>query len=94
MTKKEQVERDADIIDKAMINYTGFDGAHFGFITLATGERHFFAGGRSDLSGFCLSEALANLVNMTQGLNEEFIDLVCETAKSMLNDMKSEGEIQ
>ena len=89
--RKQQVKKDADAIEKAMVRYTGATGAHFGFIAYATGERQFFAGGNAAVAGMCLGEAIANLVEMTPGLTEEFIDMVAETAKSIL---QSGGTVQ
>lgn len=94
MNRKEQVRKDAEVIDKAMRNYTGNEGAHFGFITFETGERQFFAGGRVDLSGICMGEALATMVANTPGLTEDFIDAVADTAKLMLKDMGERGTVQ
>lgn len=96
MNRKEQVRKDADAIDKVMKHYSGNDGAHFGFVTYETGERQFFAGGRVDLSGYCISEALATMVANTPGLDEDFIDAVSEMAKEMLKDMNDtrSGRVQ
>lgn len=93
MTKREQVKKDAKIIDGAMMNYTGDGGAHFGFIVYESGERHFFSGGRVDLMGICLGEAIATMVNNTPGLGKDFIYMVSDVAHRMLDDM-SEKKVQ
>lgn len=82
--RKQQVKKDADTIEKAMARYTGASGAHFGFIAYATGERQVIAGGNVGIAGMCLGEAIAMLVLQTPGLTEEFIDMVAETAKNLL----------
>ena len=90
-----QVKKDSDAINKAMKNYSGMDGAHFGFIAYETGERHFFCGGRVDVTGICLGEALARLVDNTPGIEDDYIDLVMNTAKDMLEDFRKErGMVQ
>ena len=90
MEKRKQVREDADRIDKVMRNYTGSSAAHFGFIVCDTGERQFFAGGRADLTGMCLGEAIANLVKCTPGVGEEFIDAVADTAHAVYENMITE----
>ena len=72
--------------------YTGKSGAHMGFIVQESGRRKFFIGGRTDLAGVCLSEVLANVVSMTPGVDESYIDTVAEVAKAMLKDLKTESE--
>ena len=94
MTRKEQVRRDADVIEKAMMTYHGIDGAHFGFIAYASGERQFFAGGRVDISGLCISEAIATMVKNTPELDSSFIDAVADTARIMLGEGTYEGVVQ
>lgn len=92
--RRERVLKDAKVIDNAMKHYTGNEGAHFGFITFETGERQFFAGGRVDLSGMCMCEALATMVVNTPGLEVDFIDAVADTAKIMLEEMKKGRTVQ
>lgn len=84
MNKSEQVRRDSDTIEEAMKRYGGSSGAHFGFIACATGERQFIAGGNVAITGICLAEAIAELIQNTPGLDESFIDIVSETAKDIL----------
>lgn len=79
-----QVMKDAATIEEAMEKYGGSGGAHFGFIAFATGERQFIAGGNVAITGICLSEAIATMIQNTPGLGEEFIDAVADTAKGIL----------
>lgn len=90
MNRSEQVRRDSNTIEEAMKRYSGSNGAHFGFIAFATGERQFIAGGNVAVTGICLAEAIAELILQTPGLDESFIDTVAETAKEIL---KKEGPI-
>jgi hypothetical protein len=94
LTRKEQVKRDSNVIEKAMMKYSGTEGAHFGFIAYGSGERQFFAGGRADITGMCISEAIATLVKNTPGITDDFIDAVAETARIMLGDMEHGGNVQ
>jgi hypothetical protein len=91
MNKNAQIKKDSDIIEEAMEKYGGSDGAHFGFIAFATGERQFIAGGNVAITGICLSEAIATMIQNTPGLGEEFIDAVADTAKGIL---KKGGPLQ
>lgn len=85
MNRLSQIKKDSDIIEEAMKKYGGSGGAHFGFIACATGERQFIAGGNVAITGICLAEAIAELIQNTPGLEDEnFIDVVAETAKDIL----------
>lgn len=84
MNRLSQIKKDSDTIEEAMKRYGGSGGAHFGFISCATGERQFIAGGNVAISGICLSEAIATMIQNTPGLGEEFIDAVADTAKAIL----------
>ena len=88
MRTNEQFKLDAATIDEIMKRYTGTDGAHFGFVAQADGKRQFFIGGRVDIGGLCVAEALANVVEMTPGLDETYIDMICETAHEFLKEPK------
>ena len=78
------IKKDAQIIEKAMAPYGGADAAHFGFIAEAPNRRQFFLGGRTDMVGIHIAEAIATIIRITEGLDEGFIDAICETAKEML----------
>ena len=93
MSKKKRVEKDAEVIDSAMRNYGGDDSCHFGFIGYETGERHFFAGGRCDLIGVYISEALVTIV-INADTGYDFIDAVAMAAKEMLEEAKKGGKVQ
>lgn len=84
MKGKAQFQMDANGIEKIMRDYGGNEAGHFGFIAQEDGRRHFFAGGRADIIGISISEALANFIVITPGLKDDFIDNVCMTAKDML----------
>ena len=85
MNRIEQMRKDSNTIEEAMKRYSGSTGAHFGFIAFATGERQFIAGGNLAITGICLSEAIAELILNTPGLDgSSFIDTVAETAKAIL----------
>lgn len=87
--KKKMIQLDADTLSRIMQNYTGTEGAHFGFIAFETGQRQFLFGGRTNLLGFCLGEAMARMVTMTPGLTPEFIDSVAATAKEILKNAET-----
>lgn len=92
MRTEAQLKRDGDRIEEIMRGYTGTTGAHFGFIAMdgANGEkRQYFVGGRADLCGICLAEAIATFVHITPGMSEDFIDLVSSVAHDMLKDMNN-----
>lgn len=84
MKKNAEFQMDARGIDNLMRGYSGEHAAHFGFIAQEDGKRQFFAGGRADIIGVSISEALANFIVITPGLKDDFIDNVCLTAKDML----------
>lgn len=86
------IKKDAQIIEKAMAPYGGADAAHFGFIAETENRRHFFLGGRTDIVGYHISEAIANIITITEGLDERFIDAICETAKEMLEIGSTPGK--
>lgn len=89
MNRKEQIKKDAEAIEALITKYNGATAAHFGFIANATGERMFWAGGNLAITGICLSEAIADLIRHTPGLDgEEFIQAVTETARSILAEKK------
>ena len=88
MKNKAQMASDAKALEIIMNDYTGATGAHFGIFGQEDGKRHFCIGGRSDLCGMLISEGIANLVRITPGLDETFIDTISEVAKSILNDLR------
>lgn len=84
------IERDMKTISSVLPTYSGNEGAHFGFIAFETGQRQFFMGGRSDVIGLCLSEAIAKFVELTPQLNDDGIDMIAETAKEFLRRGKEQ----
>ena len=92
-TEKADFMVDSQTIDGVMRKYSGEKAGHFGFIC-KDGERQFFLGGRCDLVGVHLSEALAMLVNETPGLPSDFIDAVCKTAKEIYATMGETEKVQ
>lgn len=94
--KQQQVEKDAARMEAAAKTYSGANGAHFGFIATATGERHFIAGGRADILGMCLGEGIAQLIRITPGIQNnpnEFINAVADTAREFVK-LHREGKPQ
>ena len=78
------IKKDAQIIEKAMAPYGGTDAAHFGFIAEAPNRRQFFLGGRTDMVGIHIAEAIATIIRITEGLDKGFIDAIADTAKDLL----------
>lgn len=95
MTSKEKAEFmiDAQTIDGVMRKYSDESGGHFGFICYGD-MRQMFLGGRVDIVGVRIAEAMAMIVDKTQGLTSEFIDAVCITAKEIYAGIGGEKKVQ
>ena len=92
MNRNEQMKKDAEEIEATITKYNGPGMAHFGFIAHATGERMFWAGGNAALTGVCLAEAIAELIENTPGMDgDEFIRAITDLAKDIL---KRGGTVQ
>ena len=91
----ERIEYDGKKLDELVKRYSGAVGGHLAVIVNDKGKRQISVGGRADLVGMTVSEALARMVSITPGLDETFLDAVCETAKEILNGMnESAGPLQ
>lgn len=88
MTEQQKVEKDGSKLENIMKGYSGAGGGHFGLIVTANGKRHYCTGGRVDLVGICMSEALANMVRVTPQLDETYIDMIAESAKELLKEAR------
>ena len=78
------IKQDTQIIEKAMAPYGGADAAHFGFIAEAPNRRQFFLGGRTDMVGAYIAEAIVTMIRITDGLDDTFIDAIRDTARMLL----------
>lgn len=83
-----RIQQDGMKMEEIMTPYSGKEGAHFGFICKAPNERYFCLGGRADLYGMAISEALARLIMITPGLDENYIGMVANSAVLFLQMMR------
>lgn len=91
-SKKQQVMNDAKTIEKTMQKYSGTSGCHFGFIACETGERQFIFGGRVDMLGGCLAQAISMMIEMTPGINEkQYLNAIAGTTLEMLKERRQKG---
>lgn len=88
MKTRTEFRQDADALKKILTQYSGEDSCHFCVIAQDNGRHMTTLGGRMDLTGYCVSEAIANLVNNTPDCPEDIIDMIATTAHRMLADMR------
>lgn len=93
MTKKQsEMLTDIRTIEQIARKYSGAEGAYLTFIANEEGGMQISLGGRADIMGITLSEAIAKFIMITPGLGKEFIDNVHYCVKEMIKDQ--EGPVQ
>lgn len=94
--RKKEIEKTIDMFKGRMMELSsGADGAYLAFAVTGDGQQGLTFGGRVDLMGVTISNVLAHLVYQTPGLDESYLDVINNVAKSMLEDIESEsGTVQ
>ena len=96
--RKEPMDKfkfDVQSIEEAMKDYSGAEGAHFGFIYKDAKKRQHMFGGNAALIGAGLTEGIVELIKRTPGLDTSFVDTIHEVVHMVLDgDDEAEGTVQ